>query len=105
MGFFDGLRRMFGGRARGNGHGPPADEGMITCEQALTFVHEYLDGELEGATAERVEAHFEVCGRCYPHLRLEEAFRTAVRRAGAGQEAPPALRDRVRRLIRDAESE
>lgn len=109
MAFFDRLRRLFGGErnpAGGNGNGAgPSDasvDRMITCEQALTFVNEFLDGELDGATAEKVEAHFEVCGRCYPHLRMEEAFRTAVRRAGAGKEAPPELRDRVRRLIRDA---
>lgn len=78
---------------------------MITCEEALTFINEFLDGELEGVTRERVEAHFEVCGRCYPHLQTEEAFRAALRRAAAGQQAPPELRDRVLHLLSEASEE
>lgn len=110
MALFDAIRRLFGGGAGRDG-GSSADDagapgtGMITCEQALTFIQEYLDGELEGVTRERVEAHFDVCGRCYPHLRMEESFRAAVRRAGAGQEAPPELRDRVAHLLSDASGE
>jgi anti-sigma factor (TIGR02949 family) len=117
MAFFDGIRRLFGGGAGGNGRNgnPPADGGaddpcpqsaeMITCEEALTFIQEFLDGELEGVTREKVEAHFDVCGRCYPHLRMEESFRTALRRASDGQQAPGELKDRVRQLLSQASEE
>ncbi|MFQ5536489.1 MAG: mycothiol system anti-sigma-R factor [Gemmatimonadota bacterium] len=115
MSLFDRLKRFFGSS---NGRSGPAAasrerEGtgammsgdMISCEEALGFIHEFLDGELEGVTQERVEAHFNACQRCYPHLHLEETFRTAVRRAAAGEESPPELRDRVRKLIREAENQ
>ena len=69
--------------------------GMISCQEALAVVHEYLDGELEPGSHERVRAHFEVCARCYPGLQTEEAFRAAVRRAEEGCTAPPELRERV----------
>ena len=113
MSIFDRIRNLFGG---GNGDGAvPAGPGgsgpgggqepMISCEQALTFIQEFLDGELEGVTHEKVEAHFDVCGRCYPHLQLEESFRTAVRRAAEGQEAPRELKDRVLHLLSGAADE
>lgn len=105
MSIFDGIRRLFGGGGDGaaaSGPEPGGTPEMITCQEALTFINEFLDGELEGVTQARVEAHFDVCGRCYPHLKLEEAYRAAVRRAAAGGEAPEALRRRVLQLLSEA---
>lgn len=106
MSIFDGIRRLFGGDAD-PAPGPAAGETpeMITCEQALTFINEFLDGELEGVTRTKVEAHFDVCGRCYPHLKMEEAYRAAVRRAAAGREAPEELRRTVLQLLSEASEE
>jgi mycothiol system anti-sigma-R factor len=96
MTLFDKLRDTAGG---GSG-GCPA--GSISCEEALQLVHEFLDGELEGVSTAEVRAHFEVCQGCYPHLRLERAFREAMRRACARETAPAALRDKVERLLAEA---
>jgi anti-sigma factor (TIGR02949 family) len=74
----------------------------ISCEEALRLVHEFLDGELEGVSPAEVKAHFEVCQGCYPHLRLERAFREAMKRACARQTAPPELRQKVERLLAEA---
>jgi anti-sigma factor (TIGR02949 family) len=74
----------------------------ISCEEALRLVHEFLDGELEGVSPAEVKAHFEVCRGCYPHLRLEQAFREAMKRACARQTAPPTLREKVERLLAEA---
>ena len=74
----------------------------ISCEEALRLVHEFLDGELEGVSPDVVKAHFEVCQGCYPHLRLERAFREAMRRACARQTAPRELREKVERLLDEA---
>ena len=95
MSFFDSLRALFVGWSS-NGEG---DVGAITCHEALNVVHEYLDGELEGVSEEDVKAHFDVCAICYPHLRLEESFKEAVRRAARGERAPPELRAKVLELI------
>ena len=78
---------------------PPA---MISCEEALAVLYEYLDGELPPSAHASARAHFEICGRCYPQLRTEESFRAAVRTAAQGQTAPPELRGRVLQLLRDA---
>ena len=87
MTLFGFLRRLFGVRSEA--------EPMISCEEALAVVHEYLDGELDASQHERVRAHFDVCARCYPGLQAEEAFRAVVRRAEEGCTAPPELRERV----------
>jgi anti-sigma factor (TIGR02949 family) len=72
---------------------------MISCEQALSAVYEYLDGELEPDSREQVTAHFEVCARCHPHLRLEESFRATLRDASGGVRLPEGVRERVLDLI------
>lgn len=114
MSIFDSLKRLFGG-SPGNGDGRRVDPDsggssmdeleMIPCEEALRLVHDYLDGELDGVPETQVRKHFEVCGRCYPHLRLETAYREAMRRAASGEEAPPKLRTRVLELLAEADDE
>ena len=96
MSFIDRLKGIFGLDTR-NG-GAPA----ISCEDALRRVHEFLDGELPGAPLEEIQAHFDACSRCYPHLRFERSFREAVRRAASRDLAPPELRDRLFRLLAEA---
>jgi len=77
---------------------------MISCHEALNFLYEFLDGELKGASTEKVRAHFEVCQRCYPHLQLEKSFRALVRRACSGPCAPEELRARLVAALAEAES-
>ena len=99
MSLFNRLKGLVSG---GFGDVGPA---AIPCEDALRRVQEFLDGELKGATATEVEDHLEACERCYPHLRLERRFRTAVRRAAGGEVAPPELQTRLAALISEARSE
>lgn len=109
MSIFDSIKRIFGGSLPPGGNGDSASAGgdmeVIPCEEALRRVHEYLDGELDGVPAEQVRRHFDVCGRCYPHLKLESAYREAVKRAVAGQGAPPELRAKVLSLLAEAGTE
>ena len=109
MSIFDKLKALLG---LSSANGASADDGMstdmaemISCEDALRLVHEYLDGELERVPEAQVKQHFEVCQRCYPHLRLENAFRDAVRRAASGEAAPAALKARVAAMIAETEAE
>ena len=97
MSFIDRLKQMFdGGGAPENGTGHSE---MISCEEALSVIYEFLDGELDEAPTQRVEEHFDVCQRCYPQLRLEESFRTAVQNATRGEAAPPEFKARLLELI------
>ena len=104
MGFIDRIKRLLGasGPAGGGNQPDPADAAamppreMISCEEALSMVYEYLDGELEEVSAEQARVHFDVCRRCYPHLKLEESFQSALSRAAEHAEAAPdELRTRI----------
>jgi len=102
MTFFGRLKAFFGGSSS-NGEG--SSQGMISCQDALTLVHEFLDGELGDVSSDQVEAHFEACERCYPHLRLEQTFREALGRAATGESAPAELRAAVMKALSKASSE
>lgn len=100
---FDRLRAFFGGGSGADSM--PGDVDMISCEDALRVVHEFLDGELDASADAEVKQHFDMCQRCYPHLHLETAFRDAIRRASAGETAPAELKDRIAAMLAEARSE
>lgn len=116
MSMFERLKRFFVGSVPGgmgeaeegaspgsNGKGEDPQPEMISCEEAVAVLYEYLDGELEGLTYERVKAHFDVCVRCYPKLALEKSFLAAVAKAGGGEKAPPELKDKVLGLLKEVD--
>lgn len=100
-GWFGGGRD--GGGDGGNADGPCPDSGpeMISCQDALARLQEFVDGELTDLTHDQVESHFEVCTRCYPHLAMEESFKARVHAALARPEVPEGLRGRVLEMLRD----
>ncbi len=102
MSFLERLRGILGRGA--NGAGASVRPEMISCREALSVVCEFLDGELEEASHARVKAHFGVCRRCYPHLKLEESFRVALRKAAVGEEAPPELKARIGEILSRADN-
>jgi mycothiol system anti-sigma-R factor len=104
MSIVDRLRRLLAGEGTHDTH--PVDGGgecttcrPISCLEAIERVHEYLDGELEEAAAGDVAHHFRVCQRCYPHLRLEERFRAALREAQGKEVCPDHLKTRVMEIL------
>jgi anti-sigma factor (TIGR02949 family) len=75
---------------------PPEEEpGGISCWEAAERLFEWLDGELDEDTEERVGTHLEACARCYPRLLFEQSFREAVARAVGHEGAPEQLRERI----------
>lgn len=106
MSLLDRLKKLLGMSGNGS-HGATAvgTVAMISCEDALQLVHEYLDGELDDVPASEVKQHFDMCQACYPHLHLETVFRDALRRAAAGQAAPDELKSRIASLIAEARAE
>jgi len=104
MTFFDRLKRLLGGseqpeaQSGGNGKAPvPPDH--ISCKEAMEKLQEYLDGELDDVSHEEVAHHFEVCRKCYPHLKLEERFRGLLERSQAQETCPETVRERVLELL------
>lgn len=98
-------RRPDGAEASTSIDGAEAAPSMISCEEALRVVYEYLDGELPASSYVRVKEHFDVCARCYPMLRFEESFRIAVRGAATRERAPSELRDSMLQALAEARSD
>jgi mycothiol system anti-sigma-R factor len=104
MSFLDRLKRLLGGNGSATHASCEGDEGEcscrdISCLEALEMVHEYLDGELDAVSHEEVAHHFEVCRKCYPHLRLEERFKGALRRSQAKETCPEEVKAQVLELL------
>jgi mycothiol system anti-sigma-R factor len=104
MSFFQRLRRLLGGESDHQSHSEEGEEDCtscrpISCLEALERVHEYLDGELDEAPAADVAHHFNVCQKCFPHLRLEERFRETLRKSGVKDQCPEHLRLQVMELL------
>jgi anti-sigma factor (TIGR02949 family) len=113
MSMYEKLMSMLRGGSRNGGAGSnggpgadcPGESDMIPCEEALKVVQEYLDGELDESLGQSVRKHFDICGRCYPHLDFEKAYRDAVCRAVQGETAPSALKAKVAALIAEVDAE
>lgn len=76
--------------------GAPDDVG---CGEAREKVYEYLDGELDPETQERIHRHVEICQRCYPYFDFERLFLDAVRDRGLAPGSAGELRGRLEGLL------
>ena len=74
----------------------------MTCEDARTLVHAYVDGELDVVRSLEVEAHLTSCVACARGEASLRALRTALSNGALYHEAPAGLERRVRAAVRDA---
>jgi anti-sigma factor (TIGR02949 family) len=63
---------------------------MISCQEVITELWDYLDGELPVERATAIADHLAECARCYPQYRFEYAFLGAVARQRAQGPGPSA---------------
>jgi anti-sigma factor (TIGR02949 family) len=77
---------------------------MLTCQEALEWIYEFMDGELPDADADKVDRHFQICTACYPHLKLEQSFRSRLRSAVGEPAVPDSVRNRVLDLLAKEEA-
>jgi mycothiol system anti-sigma-R factor len=68
----------------------------MACEQPKTYLHAYLDGELDAQGMASFERHLETCADCAAALDAEEALRRSLRQAELYERAPESLRRKVR---------
>jgi anti-sigma factor (TIGR02949 family) len=78
--------------------------GGIDCGGVMAQLYEYIDGELDEQTVERIRKHLAKCKRCYPRYDFEQAFLRFLEDQGH-VEAPPELRRRVFASILEEESQ
>jgi anti-sigma factor (TIGR02949 family) len=74
---------------------------MISCQDAVEKVYEYLDGELEVDWNDKVREHIEVCKRCYPYFDFERNFLDHIRSKGLRAEHSEELERKVRDMLRE----
>jgi anti-sigma factor (TIGR02949 family) len=95
-------RLLTGGRGS-PGRADATPPGGIDCEAVLDRLYEYIDDELHDPdTIRRIRTHLELCSRCYPQYRFEEAFLRFLAAQGRS-DAPPGLRRRVFERILEEE--
>lgn len=61
---------------------------MVSCQEVITELWDYLDGELPAERAAAIADHLAKCARCYPQYRFEYAFLAAVARQRAHAPGP-----------------
>lgn len=76
--------------------------GRGKCPEMIRFLDDYVDGNLPRDVAGRFERHLEDCPGCTAFLHTYAAAREAARRTLRPSEVPPALRDRVLAVLREA---
>jgi len=72
----------------------------MNCEECLQLMWQYIDGELEGQASDELLRHLEECRQCLSHAEFERQLKAMVRRSCGCDQAPPALRERLSRLLR-----
>ncbi len=73
----------------------------ISCEEAMSRVYEFLDGELDPEWTEKVRAHVEICRRCYPYFNFERVFLDHIRSRGHRAEKSEELERRIREALNE----
>ena len=71
---------------------------LMSCEEVLERVLEFVDRELGDADRVRLEHHLRTCRSCYSRVEFERRLKGRLTEL-AREEAPTALRDRISRLI------
>ena len=67
----------------------------MTCHEAAAVLQQYLDGEIDNATAARVASHLDVCRDCGIEAETYERIKStlATRRADLPDDSVARLRD------------
>lgn len=79
--------------------------GMVPCEDVLSRLWEFLDGELGPEEETQVKKHLDVCNRCYPQYDFQRAYFEYARRIRDRDHAPSSLRRRLFQKILEQEAE
>lgn len=72
---------------------------MLRCRDIVELLSEYLDGQLDPATAEALEAHLADCQECTAFINTYRGTLRMTRQLREEQ-LPPALRERLLTFLR-----
>ena len=72
----------------------------MNCDEVLTAMNAYLDGELDPITNQRIEQHLGECARCAKAYQEDRMVIGAITSGAPYYEAPTDLRQRIRASLR-----
>lgn len=70
----------------------------IHCEEVITHLFAYLDGEIDAEKRRQIDRHLEECRGCFSRAEFEKALRQKVKQLGKEQ-SPRSLEERLKRLV------
>lgn len=73
---------------------------MISCQEAVRRLWDYLEGEVHGPDLERLEHHLERCRRCCAELEFTEELQRFMR-ASADEEIPADVMSRLNATLEE----
>lgn len=79
-----------------NDSGAYDEDDVAHCGEVLRRVYELLDGEMSEDDCARLKRHLDECGPCLAEYNLDVMLKALLRRSCACEEAPVALRERIR---------
>jgi anti-sigma factor RsiW len=72
----------------------------LSCEEARTLVHAYLDGELDVRGSLEFEAHLQECEACTREYRGQRSLREGIAASPLYYQAPAGLRKSIQSAVR-----
>lgn len=77
---------------------------MISCDEAVRRLWEYVERELAPPNRQRVEEHLSLCRRCCGQMEFAEELRRFMARQSV-VDLPPDIATRFERTLDDLEKE
>ena len=74
----------------------------MNCDDAISLVHGYVDGELDLTNALALERHLSQCAACARRYENVRSLSSVLKNGAPYFEASPALQRRVRRALRQS---
>ena len=80
-------------------HDADCDDCDMDCEDCVSHLYEFVDGELTPELARAISSHIAECGECLTQFKFEEAFIAFLAARPELAKAPPALREKILRRV------
>lgn len=74
------------------------ETGMLSCDEVLRVIFDYLDGELEKTDQTLVEAHLERCRSCFSRAEFERLLKARMSELRR-ERVSPAFESRIRVMM------
>lgn len=74
---------------------------MMTCQEAVDVLYEYLDRELDNLRSDQIDRHLDLCRLCCDHFEFEKKMKDLVQKSCIKEKAPSFLKKRILGIIKD----